>query len=86
MSNLSPTDFLANTPFTVLDVETIGLNAGSGHRVCEISLLRYRAGKVLDTFESLVNPQRSISPGASVVNRLTDWDDASCYLALATSR
>ena len=85
MSNLSPTNFLANTPFTVLDVETTGLNSASDHRVCEIALLRSRGGKVLDTFESLINPQRSISPGASVVNRLTDWDDASCYLALATS-
>lgn len=77
MSNLSPADFLGNTTFTVLDVETTGLNAGSGHRICEIALLRYRGGKVLDTFESLINPQRSISPGASAVNRLTDWDVAA---------
>lgn len=77
MSNLSPADFLGNTTFTVLDVETTGLNAGSGHRICEIALLRYRGGKVLDTFESLINPQRSISPGASAVNRLTDWDVAT---------
>ena len=86
MSNLSPVDFLANTTFTVLDVETTGLNSASGHRVCEIALLRSRGGKVLDTFESLINPQRSISRGASAVNRLTDWDDAGCYLTLATSR
>ena len=77
MSNLSPADFLANTTFAVLDVETAGLNAGSGHRICEIALLRCRGSKVLDTFESLINPQRSISPGASAVNKLTDWDVAS---------
>ena len=74
MSNPSPGDYLGNITFAVLDVETTGLNADSGHRICEIALLRFRGGKVLDTFESLINPQRSISPGASAVNRLTDWD------------
>jgi DNA polymerase-3 subunit epsilon len=74
MSNPSPADYLGNITFAVLDVETTGLNADSGHRICEIALLRFRGGKVLDTFESLINPQRSISPGASAVNRLTDWD------------
>ncbi len=77
MPNLSPADYLGNVTFTVLDVETTGLNADSGHRVCEIALLRTRGGKVLDTFESLINPQRSITPGASAVNRLTDWDVAA---------
>ena len=86
MSNLSPTNFLANTPFTVLDVETTGLNSASDHRVCEIALLRSRGGKVLDTFESLINPQRSISPGASVVHRLTDWDAADRFLTLTNLR
>lgn len=85
MSNPSPADFLDNTTFTVLDVETTGLNSASGHRVCEIALLRSRGGKVLDTFESLINPQQSISPGAAAVNRLTDWDDADRFLILTTS-
>lgn len=76
MSTPSPADFLGDVIFTVLDVETTGLNPNSGHRVCEIALLRYRCGRVLDTFESLINPERSISPGASAVNGLTDWDVA----------
>ena len=86
MSNLSPVDFLASTTFTVLDVETTGLNTGNGHRVCEIALLPSRGGKVLDTIESLINPQRPISPAASAVNRLTDWDNADRFLTLATAR
>lgn len=73
MSDLSPADYLGNVTFTIVDVETTGLSADSGHRVCEIALLRYRGGKVLDTYETLVNPQRKISSGASAVNRLTDW-------------
>jgi len=73
MADSSPADYLGNVTFAVVDVETTGLNAGTGHRVCEIALLRYRGGKVLDTFESLVNPQRSITPGAAAVNGITDW-------------
>ncbi len=69
----SPSDYLGNVTFTVLDVETTGLSAASGHRICEIALLRLRGGKVLDSFESLIDPQRSISPGASAVNGLTDF-------------
>lgn len=81
----APTDTLGNLTFTVLDVETTGLDVGGGHRICEIALLRYRAGKVLQTFESLVNPQRPISPGASAVNRLTDWHvaDAPVFAQIA---
>jgi DNA polymerase-3 subunit epsilon len=73
MPNPSPADTLGNTTFTVVDVETTGLDPNGGHRICEVALLRYRLGRVADTFESLVNPQRPISAGASVVNRLTDW-------------
>ncbi|MER2598281.1 MAG: exonuclease domain-containing protein [Caldilineales bacterium] len=69
----SPSDYLGNVTFTVLDVETTGLHAGSGHRICEVALLRFRGGKVLDSFETLVDPQRPISPGASAVSGLTDF-------------
>lgn len=81
----SPTDTLGNLTFAVLDVETTGLDVGGGHRICEIALLRYRAGKVVETFESLVNPQRPISAGASAVNRLTDWHvaDAPVFAQVA---
>lgn len=73
ISDPTPGDYLGNVTFTVLDVETTGLSAASGHRICEIALLRFRGGKVLDSFESLTDPQRSISPGASAVNGLTDF-------------
>lgn len=81
----SPGDTLGNITFTVIDVETTGLGPNSGHRICEVALLRYRLGKVVDTFESLVNPQRPISAGASVVNRLTDWHvmDAPVFAQVA---
>jgi DNA polymerase III subunit epsilon len=63
---------LAETPYVAIDVETTGLEPGDGHRVCEIALLRFLRGTVVDSIVSLVNPLRPISPGATAVNGITD--------------
>lgn len=63
---------LAEIPYVAIDVETTGLEPGDGHRVCEIALLRFLRGTVVDSMVSLVNPLRPISPGASAVNGITD--------------
>jgi DNA polymerase-3 subunit epsilon len=63
---------LAEHPFVAVDVETTGLAPSDGHRVCEIALLRFLRGTVIDSLVSLVNPLRPISPGASAVNGITD--------------
>jgi DNA polymerase III epsilon subunit family exonuclease len=39
-----------------------------------VAVLRRRQGRTIDTFQTLVNPQRRISPGAAQVNHLTDQD------------
>ena len=62
---------LDETTFAILDVETTGLSPTYGHRVCEIACLRVRAGVELNHFESLIDPQRLISPGALRVNGIT---------------
>ena len=59
-------------PFVAVDVETTGLSAAEGHRVCEVALLRFLRGAVIDSFVSLVNPLRPIDPGAGAVNGITD--------------
>jgi DNA polymerase III epsilon subunit family exonuclease len=63
---------LAEMPYVAVDVETTGLSPADGHRVCEIALLRFLRGTVVDSFVSFVNPLRPISPGASAVNGITD--------------
>jgi DNA polymerase-3 subunit epsilon len=65
---------LETATFTVLDLETTGLNPHYGDRVCEIAVLRCRGGQELGRFHSLVNPGRAISPGAFAVNRIADED------------
>jgi DNA polymerase-3 subunit epsilon len=58
----------------VVDVETTGLSPSYGDRVCEVGIVRAQDDQVLDTYQSLVNPQRPISPGASRVNGLRAED------------
>ena len=60
--------------FAYLDVETTGLSPWFGDRICEIAVLRCEGDKVIDTFDSLLNPERPLSPGAARVNGLKDSD------------
>jgi DNA polymerase III subunit epsilon len=65
---------LDDLSFAFLDVETTGLSPRYGDRVCEIAVVRSHLDLVQATFQSLVNPERAISPGASSVNGITDDD------------
>lgn len=55
----------------VLDVETTGLHPTGGDRIIEIAVAVSQGGEISETFVSLVNPQRPISPGAQRVNGIT---------------
>ena len=47
--------------YVVVDVETTG-GRGENHRVTEIGAVKVLDGKVVDRFQTLLNPQRSIPP------------------------
>ncbi len=68
----SPTTPLDELSFTFVDVETTGLDPTTGHRVCEIALLRVHGDHEIARFESLVHPQRPMHPGARAVHGITD--------------
>jgi len=63
---------IADGPYIAVDVETTGIEPAEGHRVCEIALLKFLRGDVIDSLVSLVNPLRPVSPGASAINGITD--------------
>ena len=64
------TDF-DQVDIAVVDVETTGLSAGRGDRVCEIGIVRIRGGAVMQTFGTLVDPTIPISAGAFAVNGIS---------------
>jgi DNA polymerase-3 subunit epsilon len=76
---------LSSRPLAFLDTETTGLSPWFGDRICEIAILRCQGDTLLDSFETLVNPQRPLSPGAARVNGLSvlDLADAPLFAEIA---
>jgi DNA polymerase-3 subunit epsilon len=63
---------LEDLEFVVVDVEATGGSPARGDRLTEIAAVRVCGGSIVDSFESLINPQRPIP---STVSRLTDITD-----------
>lgn len=68
------TEVMDEPTLVFLDVETTGLWPLGGDRICEIGLVRARGEVILETYQSLVNPGRPLSPQAAAVNGLRDED------------
>ena len=64
---------LASLSFAVVDVETTGGRPHTGDRITEIAIVTVKNGAVVDVFDTLVNPERSIPP---FITRLTNisWE------------
>ncbi len=61
-----------NDTFVIVDVETTGLSPKQGDRVIEIAALKVKGLKIVDSFHSLVYPNREVSYGAFMVNGISD--------------
>ncbi len=59
--------------FVAFDFETTGLYP-ENDRIIEIGALKFVNGKVIDTFEQLVNPQMSIPAAATRINGIFNKD------------
>ncbi|MCL5408408.1 MAG: exonuclease domain-containing protein [Candidatus Omnitrophica bacterium] len=55
-----------------IDIETTGLFPENGERICEIAILKIKNGKIFDKFVSLINPEKSISPAATLISGITN--------------
>ena len=62
-------------PLAIVDVETTGTSSAY-HRVIEVAVLRVVGGKVVRRFQSLVNPERYISPLIEQITGITNRDVA----------
>ncbi len=57
--------------FIAFDLETTG-TVPSVDQICEIGAIRFVNGRPEAIFSTLVDPMKSIPPGASAVNKITD--------------
>lgn len=69
----SPRGSLRDEEFVVVDVETTGGSPGGGHRVTEVAAVRVSGGRIVDTYSTLVNPERPIP---SMITSLTGITNA----------
>lgn len=62
---------LREVGFAVVDVETTGGAAWRGHRIIEIGIVEVRGGRIVDEYETLVNPGRGVPPGVVALTGIT---------------
>jgi DNA polymerase-3 subunit epsilon len=60
-------------PLVVFDLETTGIDVEKD-RIVQIALIRIEPGGERTTFETLVNPEQPIPPGATAVHGIKDED------------
>ncbi len=60
-------DVTADQTYVVVDIETTG-GKGGHHRITEIGAVKVRGGKIIDEFQTLINPERHVP---SFITRLT---------------
>ena len=60
-----------DTTYCVLDLETTGFSPKL-EKITEIGIMKYKDGKVIDSFSCFVNPEKSISPRVVEVTNITD--------------
>jgi DNA polymerase III epsilon subunit family exonuclease len=63
---------LEHATFCVVDLETTGLSADRGARICEIGAVRVRELELLERFQTLANPGAPLGPGISALTGLRD--------------
>jgi DNA polymerase-3 subunit epsilon len=64
---------LAELSYVVVDTETTGGRSWLNDRITEIAAVVVRGGEIVEVYETLVNPQRSIPPFITALTNIT-WD------------
>ena len=72
-SRANSTEPLSSLSYVVVDTETTGGSHWSTDRITEIAAVVVRNGEIVEVFETLVNPQRSIPYFVSQLTNIT-WD------------
>src|SRR5574341_667914 len=65
---------LSNARFAFLDLETTGLSPWFGDRVCEVGIVVTEGRRIKGAYQTFVNPEQPLSPGAASVSGLSDAD------------
>jgi DNA polymerase-3 subunit epsilon len=64
---------LSELSYVVVDTETTGGRSLLGDRITEFAAVVVKGGEIVDVYETLINPQRSIPPFVTQLTNIT-WD------------
>src|SRR5687767_4783245 len=70
---------LKDKTFAILDVETTG-GSPTYERIIEIGIIRVENGKIVKTYNQLINPEKYISPFITSITGITNTDIESAPL------
>ena len=62
---------MSNKKYAIIDIETTG-GAAAREKITEIAIVLHDGTKVIDSFESLINPERSIPPYITQITGISD--------------
>jgi DNA polymerase III subunit epsilon len=68
-----PDEALRDLSYVVVDTETTGGRSWLNDRITEVAAVVVRGGEIVEVYETLVNPRRSIPPFISALTNIT-WD------------
>jgi DNA polymerase III subunit epsilon len=63
-----------NTRFAFIDLETTGLSPWFGDRICEVGIVLCQGRRIKETYQTVVNPQRSLSPAAASTSTIQAYE------------
>lgn len=63
---------LLETTYVVFDFETTGFNAGGADSIIEVGAVKIRNGEILEHYDELINPGKSLNPRITEVTSITD--------------
>ncbi len=75
---------LENPRYAIIDIETTG-GISTRDKITEIGIIVYQEGKIIDQFQSLINPERSIPPEITRITGITNdmVEDAPKFYEIA---
>ncbi len=62
---------MSDIEYVIFDTETTGMRPQDGHAIVEIAAERIRGREVIETFDSIVNPDRKMDPEAAAIHGIT---------------
>jgi DNA polymerase III subunit alpha, Gram-positive type len=63
---------MADLDYVIFDVETTGMKPEDGHAIVELAAQRVRGREVIDTFDTIVNPDRLVEAEVVAIHGITN--------------